>query len=196
MSRALSAPLVLAALLLAPGAAGAQIAAKPSVGGGFSDVSNDPATGSATGKVGWQVGGTFLAGQKLYLEAGAFYARKSTDITTTDGANTIDFNGISGLRIPAMIGYHLLGQERSAFGFRVFGGASTFLVTGVDATGLSKSDFESPSWAILAGAGLDFLYLFADVQYEWSLTDLSKTSTVDVGNSRSIFLNVGVKIPL
>lgn len=187
---------LIAAALLAPAAASAQAALKPAVGISFSDVSKDPATGSANGKVGWQLGGTILLGQKLYFESGAFYVRRSTEITTTDGANTVDFDGISGLRVPAVVGYHLLGQEESPFGLRVFGGASVFIVTSVDATGLGKSDFESPTWAVLAGAGLDFLFLFADLQYEWSLTDLSKVSTVDVGKSRSLTLSAGVKIPL
>lgn len=188
--------LLVVAVLLAPAVALPQVAVKPAVLGGFSDVADDPATGSASGRFGWGLGGSLLMGKKLYLEAGAFYARKSTEITATSGSNTIDFDGVSGIRLPVKIGYHLLGQERGAFGFRVFGGGSSFIVTSVDAVGLSTSDFESPSWAITAGAGLDFLYLFADLEYEWSLTDVTDSSTVDVGNSRSFFLTAGVKIPL
>lgn len=195
MTRGVPSSLLLAALL-APIAARAQTTLKPAVGVGFSDVAKDPASGTATGKFGWQLGGTVLLGEKLYLEAGVFYARKSTDITAIDGANTVDVKGISGLRVPAMLGYHLLGQERSRLALRVFGGVSTFLVTGVDADGLTKSDFESPTWGVVVGAGVDFLFLFADLEYEWSLTDLSKLSTVDVGASRSLFLDVGVKFPL
>ena len=191
----LPASLLLAAALL-PAAAGAQVALKPAVGGSFSDVARDPATGSAKGKVGWQVGGTVLLGETLYVEGGAFYARKITDITATSGADTIDFKGISGVRIPVMVGYHLIGGEKAPLGLRLFGGGSAFVVTSVDAVGLTKADVKSPTYGVFAGAGVDVLFLFADLKYEWSLTDLSKVSTVDVGATRSLLLNVGVKLAM
>jgi hypothetical protein len=40
--------------------------------------------------------------------------------------------------------------------------------------------------------GVDVLFLFADLKYEWSLTDMGKT--LDVGQSRSFFLDVGVRL--
>lgn len=199
MTHRSAASLALAALLasLAPATAAAKgLALKPAFGVGFSDVSKDPATGTSQGKASWQVGGTLMTGERLYLEAGAFYARKSTDITAVEGNQSIDFQGLSGLRIPATVGYHLIGREQSPIALRIFGGGSAFIVTSVDATGVSKSDFESPTWGLFAGAGVDFLFLFADLEYEWSVTDASKLSTVDVGQSRSLFLNVGVKLPL
>ena len=84
---------------------------------------------------------------------------------------------------------------KDALGLRVFGGGSAFLVTGVTGEGLSKDDFESPTYGVFAGAGLDFLMFFIDVKYEWSLTDVSKLSTVDIGQSRSLFATAGVRIP-
>jgi hypothetical protein len=187
--------ILLAASLLAPGAGAARTELKPAVGFNFSDVTKDPATGSATGKFGWQVGGTVAFGERLYLEGGAFYARKSTEITATDANNSIDFKGLSGVRVPVMLGFRLLDDpaEKDAFDVRVFGGGSAFFVTSVDATGLSKSDVESPTYGVFAGAGVDFLLFFVDLKYEWSLTNVSKLDTVDVGDSRSVFVNAGVR---
>ncbi len=184
---------LLAALVAIPGEARAQLLLKPAVGVSLTDFSKDPQSGQAKGRIGWQAGGTVLAGERLYLEGGVFYARRSTDITATSG-QTVDVSGITGLRIPVAVGYHLIGDSRSGLALRGFGGASAFIVTSVSATGMSKSDFSSPTYGVFAGLGVDFLFLFAEAKYEWSLTDTSKLSTVDVGASRALFLNAGVRL--
>ena len=166
---------------------------KPAVGLSWTGVSKDPASGDTQAQLGWQIGGTVLLGEKLYFEGGAFYAKKSTDITAVSASQSIDFKGVSGVRIPAMIGYRF-GGGHDSLALRIFGGGSAFIVTSVDAEGLSKGDFESPTYGIFAGAGLDFLFLFTDLAFEWSVTDVAKTSTIDVGQSRSVFLNVGVRL--
>lgn len=191
MTRLLRAALLLALLL--PGLAGA-LELKPAIGLTFTDVTKDPVSGTASGKAGWQIGGTVLMGERLYFEAGAFYAEKSTDVTSTVPSSTYQIDAIKGVRIPAMVGLRLLGGEADSLGIRAFGGGSAFLVTSVDATGLSKSDFESPTWGAFLGAGVDFLMLFADLKYEWGLTDVSSLSTIDIGSSRSLFLNVGIRL--
>ena len=194
MNRLAPAALLLALALL-PGSASA-FELKPALGLTFTDVATDPVTGTATGKAGWQLGGTVLLGEKLYFEGGVFYSQKSADITSTTPSGSIDFTSITGLRIPAMVGFHLIGEPTGSFALRAFGGASAFLVTAVNVTGLTKSDFESPTYGAFVGAGVDFLFLFGELQYEWSLTNLSKASTVDVGATRSLFFNVGVKFSL
>jgi len=191
MSRPVRASALLALLL--PGMAVA-LELKPAVGLTYSDITKDPVTGTSSAKAGWQLGGTLATGERLYFEAGAFYAQKGLNATSTAPSNPFDIKGVTGVRIPAMVGLRLLGGEPDALGVRVFGGGSAFIVTSVDATGLSKSDFESPTWGAFLGAGVDFLMLFADLQYEWGLTDVSKVSTIDVGSSRSLFLNVGLRL--
>jgi hypothetical protein len=191
MHRLLKAALLVALLL--PGLAEA-FELKPAVGLTFTDVTKDPPSGTASGKAGWQVGGTLAFGEGLYFEAGAFYAQKGTDVTSSAPSHPFDIKGISGVRIPASIGLRFLGGERDSLGLRAFGGGSAFIVTSVDAKGLTKSDFESPTYGAFLGAGVDFLMLFADLQYEWGLTHVSKLSTIDVGNSRSVFLNVGLRL--
>ena len=184
--------LVLFVLATAP--AYSQLELKPGIGINFTGVSKDPQGGESKAQVGWQIGGTVLYGKKFYGEGGVFYAKKSTEFTSTT-ANLNFETGISGLRIPAMIGYHLLGEEKGAFALRIFGGGSAFIVTSVTGEGLSKDDFESPTWGVFAGAGVDFLMFFVDLKYEWSLTDVSKLSTVDIGKSRSIFATAGIRMP-
>jgi len=191
MSRILRASALLAILL--PGLAVA-LELKPAIGLTYTDITEDPATGTSSAKPGWQVGATLLMGERLYLEAGAFYAKKGIHATSDAPSNPFDITGVSGVRIPAMVGLRLLGGEPNALGIRVMGGGSVFIVTSVEATGLSKSDFESPTWGAFLGAGVDFMMLFADLQYEWGLTEVSKLSTIDIGSSRSLFLNVGLRL--
>jgi hypothetical protein len=183
------------ALLLFAAQTRGQVELKPAVGLTFTTTSKDPLGGEAKGQVGWQIGGTVLFGEKLYGETGLFYAKKSTEFTSA----TTNFNfesGITGLRIPALLGYHLLGSEKDMLGLRIFGGGTLFLVTSVDAQGMSKDDFESPTFGVFAGAGLDIAIFFLDIKYEWSLTDVSTLSTVDIGKSRSLFANAGIRLPL
>jgi hypothetical protein len=180
------------ALLAVPGLAQAQLELKPAIGLTVTSVSKDPANGKVTGQVGYQLGATVLFGESLYVEGGLFYAKKSLAFTETSTNAKFD-TGITGLRIPVMVGYHLLGAPKDFFSLRVFGGGAAFMVTSVTAEGFNKSDFKSPTYGVFAGAGVDVLFLFADLKYEWSLSDFSNVSTLDFGQSRSFYANAGAK---
>jgi len=182
-------------LLFSTGISFAQLKLKPAIGINFTDFSEDPELGETSAKVGWQIGGTVLMGDKFYGEGGIFWTYKSTEYNSSD--DQITFNTeISGIRIPAMIGYYLLKEEATLIGLRAFGGASVLIVTTVDAFELTKDDFNDASWGVFLGAGLDISMFFVDLKYEWSLTDVSSVTSFDVGKSRSIFINAGVKLGL
>jgi hypothetical protein len=173
----------------------AQLEIKPAIGINATGFSEDPENGQASANVGWQLGGTVAFGEKFYGEGGIFWTYKSTEFEEND--TTFTFNTeISGIRIPAMIGYHLIGKGTGSLGLRAFGGASVFIVTKVDALELTKDDFNKASWGVFLGAGLDFSILFLDVKYEWSLTDVSSVTSFDVGKSKSLFVNAGVRLGL
>ncbi|WP_186756182.1 outer membrane beta-barrel protein [Echinicola salinicaeni] len=172
----------------------AQVELKPAIGLTFSNVTKDPDSGEAKAKLGYQFGGSVLFGDKFYIEPGLFYAQKSTKFSDTNASGDDLDMDIKGLRIPVSIGYHLLGSEASAIGLRVFGGGSSFIVTGVNGEGLDKDDFESPTWGMFAGAGLDFTIIFLDAKYEWSLTDVSGLTDFDIGKTNSFFINAGIRL--
>jgi hypothetical protein len=172
----------------------AQVEIKPAIGLTVTDVSKDPVTGKAKGRAGFQIGGTVLIGKKFYVEPGIFYAKKSTEfVEEGTSANEIKLN-MNGIRVPVAIGYHLLGNEESLAALRIMGGGSAFFLTGVDAENLAKEDFNSPTWGVFAGAGLDIWILFLDVKYEWSLTDVSSITDFDIGKHKALFANLGVRI--
>ena len=167
---------------------------KPAIGINFSDFSKEPVTGKYSSQVGWQIGGSIAFGERFYFEPGIFYAQKSTNYTSSGSTADQKFN-ISGVRIPVGIGFKLLGTEKSPINIRVMGGGSAFILTSVSDG--NKSDYSSPTWGVYAGAGVDFLMLFVDVKYEWSLTNVQKDiSQVDIGKSRSLFINAGIRLPL
>lgn len=171
-----------------------QIEFKPTIGVNFTDVSKDPASGEAKGRTGWQFGASAIIGRKFYVEPGVLFLQKTAEFTSATTEELNFKSQLKGLRIPVAVGYHLLGSEESTAALRVFGGPSVFFLTGVDSGPLSKDDFESPTWGLFAGAGLDIWILFLDLQYEWSLTDVSGFTDFDVGKTRSFFINTGIRL--
>jgi len=173
----------------------AQVVIKPSAGVNFTDFSKNQANGEFSARPGYQVGGSVAFGKKVYIEPGLFYVRKSTKfVSSTEGTDNIDYN-ISGIRIPVTIGAHFIGNEKSMVSLRGFAGGSAFIMTRIE--DLDKDDFNRAAWGAFAGLGLDLSIVFFEAKYEWSLTNLKKDITqIDVGKSRTIFLNAGVRIAL
>jgi len=171
----------------------AQLEIKPAIGINTTSFSEDPSNGETSANVGWQLGGTIAIGDKFYGEGGIFWTYRSNEYKSD--ADTITFNTeMSGIHIPVMVGYHLLGKGTGSFGLRAFGGASVLILTKVDALELTKDDFNKASWGVFLGAGLDFSILFLDVKYEWALTDVSSVSSFNVGKAATLFINAGVRL--
>ncbi|HTE23174.1 outer membrane beta-barrel protein [Flavitalea sp.] len=174
----------------------AQVEIKPAIGINFTDFSKDPQGGDSKAKLGYQIGGSFAFGKKLYFEPGIFYLKQSTEYTSANSNQAdVDYD-ISGLRIPIAVGYKLLGDENSEFGLRAFGGASAFILTHVK--DLDKDDFKSACFGAFLGAGLDISFVFVELQYQWSLTNVQDEdiNMIDVGKSRTLFINAGVRLRL
>lgn len=173
----------------------AQVTIKPAVGINLTDFSKDPSTGKYRSQVGYQFGGSVALGTRAYIEPGLYWVKKSTEYVT-ENTNEDDIKyDISGLRIPVTIGANLFGTEKSLIGLRVFGGASAFLLT--DIKNLDKDDFKTASWGVFAGAGVHVGVLFVDVSHEWSLNNIQKdVSQIDIGKTRSLFAQAGVRIAL
>ena len=176
----------------------AQTTIKPGVGLNFTDFSQDPVGGEFKAKVGWQIGGSVAFGKKFYFEPGIFYVGKSTEFqSSSSGTPTIDEKAdINGIRIPLAVGLNLIGNEKTLVSLRGFGGFSGFFLTGVS-DNLDKDDFEKTNFGVFAGAGLDIWKLYLDLSYEWSLSNVQKdVSAIDVGRTRSLFINAGIRINL
>src|SRR5664279_2053035 len=166
-----------------------EIVIKPTVGLDFTNLSKDPSTGTYKSQAGFQVGGSVSFGKKFYVEPGVFYAEKSADyVYVNSGTNSTTRYSLSGIRIPLAVGYSIIGggNIKDPFGLRVFGGGSAFILTSVSQG--NKSDYNSTNWGVFAGLGLDVAFLFLDLKYEWSLTNVQNSITsVDLGETRTIY---------
>ena len=190
--------LFLAVILLAVFTGFSQATIKPAVGISFNNFS-EKNTGDFQGKVGVQLGASVAFGKKFYIEPGVFYAAKSSEFSSTASSGSVtDDILIKGIRVPVAVGVGLLGNEETFATLRAFGGASGFFVTGVG-DALDKDDINSPTWGVFAGAGVDFWIMFAELSYEWSVTEAgtirrpSALDNIDVGKSRTLFLTLGLK---
>lgn len=172
-----------------------QTTIKPAVGLNFSDFSkNGGPGGEAQAKVGWQLGGSVAFGKKFYWEPGLFYVGKSTKFTSDVASSEVDAD-INGIRIPIDVGYQLLGNEKSLATLHVFGGLSGFFVTSTN--NIDKDSINKSNFGLFAGAGVDIWKVFVDLSYEWSLTNIQKhVEDIDIGKSRTLFLNAGIRINL
>jgi hypothetical protein len=176
----------------------AQTTIKPAVGLNFTDWSQDDASGEFRAKAGWQIGGSVAFGKKFYVEPGIFYVGKSTEFEVNASNPSFDnFKAnLNGIRVPVAVGANLLGNEKTAFSLRGFGGFSGFFVTSVG-DDIDKADVNTAQWGVFAGAGIDIWKIFLDLSYEWSLTNVQKdVSLIDFGKTRSLFINAGIRINL
>ena len=148
---------VFSALVLSITFSLAQTQIKPGIGINATNVTGDGA--DAKGQIGWQLGASVAFGEKFYFEPGVFYQNSSFEYSTVDMGPVTDAT-YHGFRIPVAVGLDVLGNADSAFGLRVFGGGSTFIVTGTSDEFLDKDLVESPQWGVFAGAGLDISIFF------------------------------------
>lgn len=187
--------LIVFSFILFAGNSYAQLELKPAIGMNLTNFSEDPSTGKTSAEVGWQFGGTISIGDNVYGEGGIFWTYKSNEFTQ-DATDNKFSTELSGIRIPAMIGFHLLDNKAANVGLRAFGGASVFIITKVNALDLTKDDFNTASWGVFLGAGLDISMFFVDLSYEWSLTEVSSVTSFNVGKSKSLFVNAGIRFGL
>jgi len=169
---------------------------KPTLGINFTDVVSN-VDGTASGRTGWQIGATVIFGDKIYVEPGIFYQNKSADFSSSNNLIQPDLKAdLKGIRVPLAFGYNLIGNSESKVSFRLFGGPSGFFVTDTS-DDININNINSPAWGLFAGAGLDIWFLFVDVSYEWSVTDIQTSFTnIEFGKTNGLFANAGIRIRL
>lgn len=170
-----------------------QATIKPSLGISFNNFS-ETSSGDFKGQVGAQFGASVAFGKKFYVEPGVYYTGKSSEFSYSMGPTEItDDILIKGIRVPVAVGVGVLGSEKTFASLRAFGGASGFFVTGVG-DDIDKDNVSTPTWGVFAGAGVDFWIMFAELSYEWSVTDAAvEKSNIEIGKSRTLFFTVGLR---
>ena len=175
----------------------AQTTVKVAFGVNSSRLSTDDGSWSNSARLGYQMGGSWLFGDKLYVEPGIYWASISSDMVHKDDSNLDFTNKIGMIRIPVFAGYHLLGNaSESFFNLRVFGGPSVSFVTKVETHDLLKDDFSKVLWGVGGGIGVNVWWLFLDMGYEWGLNEVYSHEGHGSGKAKAFWTNLGIRFRL
>ena len=172
-----------------------QTTVKLAFGINSSRLSTDEGVWSNEARIGYQVGGSWLIGNKFYVEPGVYWSTMSSDMVHKDEIDFNFSNKVGMFRIPVFAGYHILGDaSESFFNLRVFGGPSIAFVTSVEeSVGLTKGDFSKVLWGMDAGIGINVWWLFLDMGYEWGLNDVYSHEELGSAKGKAFWTNIGVR---
>jgi hypothetical protein len=156
----------------------AQTQINPVIGVNFSQLVNEPDQVNSESRLGWQFGVNFRMGDRFYFQPGVHYAQLNSELTPAEGADTISISSfqsnIGVLRVPLLAGLRIFSNEdkEALFNINVHAGVAAEWILAVDEenAGLTKDDFASPIFGAVLGAGIDFLFLTLDIDYEIGLT--------------------------
>ena len=151
----------------------AQVELKVSGGLNTSHLTTEHVDWKTQGRLGYQFGASALVGNKFYFEPGVFWATYSKDVFDANNPDTASFqNSIHTIRIPAYLGYHILGSEETLADLRLFAGFGASILTSVknDSDDLSKDDFKNFIFDFTAGVGVDVWIFFLEWNYSLGLT--------------------------
>ena len=175
-----------------------QTTVKVAFGINTSRLNTDNGSWSNEARVGWQTGGSWLMGNKFYIEPGVYYASISSSMVHKDNAQLSFDSKINMFRIPVFAGYHILGNASdSFFNLRVFGGPTMSFITSVTETeALKKDDFSKMLWGVDAGIGVNVWWLFLDIGYEWGLNNVYSHDDHGSAIERALWANLGIRFQL
>ena len=174
-----------------------QTTVKVAFGLNTSVLSTDETKWTNESRVGFQTGGSWLLGNKLYFEPGIYWATISSDLVHKEDASINFLNKISMVRIPVFAGYHLVGDaSESFFNLRVFGGPSASFITKVETHDLLKDDFSKVLWGVDVGVGINVWWLFLDIGYEWGLNNVYSHDDHGSAKAKALWTNLGVRFRL
>jgi len=172
-------------------------------------------------QAGYQLGAFVRLGKKLHLQPEAYFTAKTGKLTfdypqddpnNPNGTITSSVEqqiSLKTIDVPVLIGYQI--AKLPTIKIRIQAGPVASIVVnkkfnvqfdGVDqpdgSSPLVEDDFSNVNWAAQFGAGIDFLFLTADIRYELGLNNIYKapeTMTDDPTMKNNVFfISVGWKI--
>lgn len=173
-----------------------QIEIKGLGGINFANLSSVAEGTTIEASTGYQFGGGVLIGDKFYVEPGIQFVRHVRSISSDTDAFNFKLNY---LKIPVYAGYHLLGHESGPVALRIFGGPAV-AVAGKIKEGeehITKDDISNANWLLDAGVGVDILFLFVELNYEYAFNDFFTDGGVfgnPDSNHHGFYLNAGIHI--
>ena len=140
----------------------------------------------------YQLGASILFGTTFYGEFGATWAVNSQELSNPLGSVK---NKFSAVKVPLMVGYRFFGRSENILNLRIFAGVTANFATDVKIGDISldKEFYNSLLWNANFGAGIDVLFLFADLGYELGLSEVFKEAN-NSAKVNNFYLNLGVRI--
>lgn len=175
----------------------------PVIGVNFSVLTTDPEKFDSEGRLGWHFGANLRIGDKFYFQPGLHYAQLNSKVTSLED-DPIDEHSfesnIGVVRIPLLAGVRLLDAEKKEdpFNVNLHGGLAMEFVTDEENTLLTEDSFTSPLFAVVVGAGIEFMFLTFDIDYEIGLTPVFDTDLGFIENptNNAFIISVGGKFEL
>ncbi|MCG2590891.1 outer membrane beta-barrel protein [Rhodohalobacter sulfatireducens] len=188
--------LTFAILLCTSSFAFGQVEIKAFAGTNFATLSDTPSGSDVKAKAGYHLGGGVLIGDKFYVEPSVHIVRQSKELTIEgleeDG---IEFTQ-NFVKVPVMLGYHLLGHESGPLALRIFGGPAAYFAGSIKKgpDQINKDDIKNAQFMVDAGAGVDILFLFLEVNYEASFSNYFENFGDFDSKHRAFGITAGIHI--
>ena len=199
--------LILISIIVCALSANAQTQINPVIGVNFSQLVNEPDELNSESRLGWHFGANFRFCDRFYFQPGVHYAQLNSELTAVEDASSVTDtsfkSNIGVLRIPLLAGLRIFSNEdkEALFNVNVHAGIATELVLAVDEekTGLTKDDFTNPIFASVFGAGIYFLFLTFDIDYELGLSPVFNNERIKLSTepkSNALLITIGGKFQL
>jgi hypothetical protein len=123
---------------------------------------------------GFLLGVAYRKGRFAYWEIGANY---NNSVVSIEGVNALEENmNIRQVELPLSAGLNLLSATRRVVGVRLFGGVVPGYIVNVSNNpfNLEVDDFDQFQLGGRAGVGVDVLFLFLEVGYQYGFLDMLK----------------------
>ena len=173
----------------------AQVELKFQAGLNTSHLTTEHVDWTSEGRIGYQFGVSALVGEKFYVEPGISWITSTKDLINKSDTSSVSFKtNIHMLRVPVLLGYHILGSEETLADLRIFAGPSASFITSVnsDSDDLSKSDFKNFLVDIDVGAAVDIWMFFIEWHYIFGMTPVFNEGSD--GKLQAFYGNGGVRI--
>lgn len=159
------------------------------------------------GRAGYQFGADVLIGKRFFVKPGiGFLVRnlnytlvaEDPDVSATVAGTEFEYTSRS-LRVPVMVGFHLIDPENDpSLNLYVMGGPSAMMNLNADLNNDALNvETNSTQWYLGFGGGLEVSFLFVEAGYDVAMSNVFKGSDFDT-NPKVNFLqvNAGVRLKL
>lgn len=170
----------------------AQFEIKGLVGTNFSNLTKTESGVDISPNAGYQFGAGLLIGDKFYVEPGIQFVRNTKTFSDLTDEVTFYQNFV---KIPVYAGYHLLGHESGPVALRVFAGPAAMIAGSLKGgeDKISKDDIQNALFLADVGVGLDVLFLFVELNYEYAFNSYWTDEALDA-NHTGFLINAGIHL--